>query len=294
LKILVTGGSGFIGRRLSEALVRGGHDVSAVCREGESGPPVGCAKVEWEEAQGMRFDACVHQAANNDTLDDDSWGMMRVNVFRPSKLFLSLARKGCHLFVHASTAAVYGNSPAPYTEENLPGPLNLYARSKLAFDEWSSDFAVETGSKVFALRYCNVYGPGESHKGRRASMIFHIARSIAAGQRPRIFADGNQVRDWVYVDDVVEANLACLSASKGGVFNIAGGAGASFNRIVEVVAREMGNEVTPEYVECPFEERFQTDTRCDISKAKKELGWSPKRDVESGIREYLSLLGAAL
>jgi ADP-L-glycero-D-manno-heptose 6-epimerase len=293
LRSLVTGGTGFVGSNLAARLVSLGHEVWITGREGENRPPVGTTVVAWEEAEGMPFDACFHQAANNDTLDDNSWGMLESNVFAPARLFHRLARSGCGRFIYASSTAVYGNSAAPYTEETEPKPLNIYAKSKLAFDEFAPSFAEDTQTTVFGLRYCNVYGPGESHKGRRASMIMHLCRQMIDGGRPRIFRDGDQRRAWVHVDDAVEANLACLGSGSGGLFNVAGES-ATFNEIVALINEEFGSDLPPEYIECPFKARYQNDTDTDVSKAKGVLGWSPKVSVREGIARYLSLLGAPL
>jgi ADP-L-glycero-D-manno-heptose 6-epimerase len=293
LRVLVTGGTGFVGYNLAARLVSLGHEVCVTGRESENGAPAGSTLVLWEDAGGMQFEACFHQAANNDTLDDDSWGMLESNVFAPARLFHRLARAGCGRFIYASSTAVYGNSAAPYTEETEPEPLNIYAKSKLAFDEFAPSFAEDTQTTVFGLRYCNVYGPGESHKGRRASMIMHLCRQMMEGGRPRIFRDGEQRRAWIHVDDAVEANLSCLGSGSGGLFNVAGES-ATFNEIVDLINKELGSDLLPEYIDCPFKERYQNDTDTDVSKAKRALGWSPKVSIEDGIRGYLSLLGAPL
>jgi ADP-L-glycero-D-manno-heptose 6-epimerase len=294
LRILVTGGTGFIGSNLARSLVGLGHEVWVTGRDSEAGAPEGCVLVGWGEASSMSFDACMHQAANNDTLDGDLDRMMEANVFEPARLFHRLAGGGCRRFVYASSTAVYGNGPAPFKECMESNPLNIYATSKLAFDEFAKGFAEESESKVFGLRYCNVYGPGEDHKGRRASMVLQLARQMIGGSRPRIFRDGEQKRDWVYVEDVVGANLACLSSEAEGVFNIAGGRGVSFNHLVRVLGEKIGSNLEPEYMACEFHGSYQKNTECDIGKAREVLGWRPQYSIEAGIDRYLSFLGAGL
>lgn len=293
MRVLVTGGTGFVGFRVASRLRGLGHHVWVTGREREAGIPDGSHLVGWDEAAAMEFDTCFHQAANNDTLDG-SEEMLDANVFAPSKLFHRLAANGCRRFVYASSTAVYGNETAPFCESGATRPLNLYAVSKLAFDEFASSFAEECESLVFGLRYCNVYGPGESHKGRRASMIMQMSMKMMRGERPTLFRDGSQKRDWVHVDDVVEANLACLGASKGGIFNVAGGRGISFVDLTRVINGHLGSNLEPIYVECPFEGKYQTNTECDISKARWELGWSPKFTIESGVGDYLAFFRAGL
>jgi len=294
LKIIVTGGTGFVGYNLASRLIGMGHEVFVTGSPDEAGIPEGARLVGWAAAGAMEFDACMHQAANNDTMEGDLQKVMRANVFEPARLFNSLASKGCRKFVYASSAAVYGNGPAPYRESQEAKPLNPYAVSKLAFEEFAADFARETASSVIGLRYCNVYGPGESHKGRRSSMILQLRNQMASGSRPRIFRDGEQRRDWVYVDDAVEANVAGLESDKSGVFNVAGGRAVTFNYMVEVINRCMGTELEPEYIDCDFKDRFQTNTECDISEAQKVLGWRPSLTFEEGVEQYLSFLGSPL
>lgn len=294
MKVLVTGGTGFVGSRLTAKLVSLGHEVWITGRSGENDAPSEAKMVAWDDAGGVRFDACFHQAANNDTLDEDSWGMLESNVFAPARLFHRLARMGCRTFIYASSTAVYGNSPAPYREETPAEPLNIYAKSKLAFDEFAPSFAEDAQASVFGLRYCNVYGPGESHKGRRASMVMRLCDQMGSGRRPIIFRDGEQRRDWVHVDDVVEANLACLRTGVGGIFNIAGGRAVTFNQLVSLINEDLGSDLSPEYVECPFADRYQNDTETDISKARRELDWSPKVSLEEGVKEYLAFLRSRL
>lgn len=294
MKILVTGGCGFIGGKLCRALVREGFEVFSLMHEGDSDPYPPITPVRWSEARDLKFDMCYHQAANNDTMDENLASMAESNVLMPSSLFESLRKNGCRKFVYASSTAVYGNSPRPYTELSAVEPLNAYAESKLAFEDFAEDFARETGLTVLGLRYCNVYGPGECHKGKRSSMVRQILIRMISGLRPRIFTDGEQKRDWVHVDDVVRANIACMGCERSGVVNIAGGRSFSFNEIIEKVNKELGSDIKAEYLECDFKERYQNETECDISRAKEWIGWMPNITMDRGIKDYASFLGASL
>lgn len=294
MKIFVTGGCGFIGGKLCQALIREGFEVFSLMHEGDSSPHPLITLISWSEARDLKFDMCYHQAANNNTMDINLASMAESNVLMPSSLFESLRKNGCRKFVYASSTAVYGNSVGPYTELSAVDPLNAYAESKLAFEEFAEDFARETGLAVLGLRYCNVYGPGECHKGKRSSMIRQILIRMISGFSPQVFRDGEQKRDWVHVDDVIKANIACVGCERSGVVNIAGGRSFSFNELIEKVNKQIGGDIKAEYLECDFKERYQNETLCDISRAKEWMGWMPSITMDRGIEDYISFLRASL
>ena len=140
---------------------------------------------------------------------------MWANVEAPMK-FLTDLRNFCNCceFVYASSSAVYGSQPAPYKEGVTPEiPLNPYGESKAEFDKRMMQFGKSWHkTKVVGLRYTNVYGPGEEHKGKRASMIHQMVKTMMKGDKPELFWDGTQQRDWVYIKDVVRANMHALEA----------------------------------------------------------------------------------
>jgi ADP-L-glycero-D-manno-heptose 6-epimerase len=293
MKVLVTGGTGFIGSNLAKELVDLGHDVTITgCStertvEGAKVLNLSLTGIDWSETRYM--DVVFHQAANNDTLDQNSRQMTIENVYAPSELFKMAYKGGCRRFVYASSTAVYGNSPPPYVEsETILEPLNPYARSKKDFDDFAMHFAENTHNvKVVGLRYCNVYGPGEAHKGRRASMIFQLAKKIVARETPKLFKNGDQKRDWIYVKDVVRANLLAAKYDGSGIFNCGTGTATSFNDLIKYInnATDRFHPVEPEYVDNPYEDAFQNFTQCDMSLAKKELGFKPKYSIKKGIKE---------
>ena len=160
------------------------------------------------------------------------------------------------------------------------------------------NFAKENNISVTGLRYCNVYGPGESHKAKMMSMIGQIIRRCLGNENITLFKHGEQKRDWAYVKDVVQANILAmnLATTIGDIFNIGGGGSWSFNEVVktiiEVVEDKTGygcGSVT-NFVDCPFPEHYQSHTECSIEKAKEILGFSPSYDLRSGIEEYVDSL----
>jgi len=289
LKILVTGGTGFIGANLTKKLCENGNTVWFTGFPKENSVPE-AKLIDYKDISYINFDACFHQAANNNTLDQNKEIMMIENVHKPKEMFEILNKNGCKRFIYASSTAVYGNEQTPYKEDQNTNPLNTYAKSKLEFEKYATEFEEKTKNKVFGLRYCNVYGPGEYHKEKRSSMILQIIQKIKSGKNPKIFKDGNQKRDWIYIKDVIQANLTCLNSENSGIFNIAGGKSVSFNFIINKINQYLKTNKKEEYIDCNFLNKFQNNTECDISKAKKMLNWSPEYGIEQGIKEYLSLL----
>ena len=307
MKILVTGGLGFVGRNLTERLVKDGHEVTVVASGSE--PQISGVKkvlymslegIHWPEVYGK--DVVFHQMANNDTLCNDEHEMLRANLYGPIALFSRAASGGCKKFVYASSTAVYGNSPAPYIEDKTEvNPLNAYGKSKAMFDEFAKRFAEEQEVSITGLRYCNVYGPGEERKGKRMSMVGQLIRQLLNKKQPVLFRDGKQKRDWIHVKDVVEANVLAARVSqmdhKWSVYNIGSGVATSFNEIVSYASTYTLASLAEhcawkgiKYIDCPFPEKYQDHTECNIEKARRELCFNPHFDIQSGIKDYINYL----
>jgi ADP-L-glycero-D-manno-heptose 6-epimerase len=296
MKILVTGGGGFVGRNLTAQLIQDGHEVTITSTGSEptfSGVKkilyMGLNGIDWNYVKDQ--DVVVHLMANNDTLCRDSEEMLRANLYGPIELFRCALEEGCKKFVYASSAAVYGSSPPPFKEEETQvKPLNIYGESKAMFDNFAMNFAKENQVSVTGLRYSNVYGPGEEQKDRRMSMIGQLLRKMARDISPVLFEFGEQKRDWVYVKDVVQANILSITQDckekTGKIFNIGSGESFSFNEIVKLINETINKNLNISYIPCSFQENFQNYTQCDISKAKKELGFNPEFSLKSGIQEY--------
>lgn len=292
MRILVSGGTGFIGSNIALELMGLGHEVLITGRDTEqkisgfSGKYLqpNLVDLNWEDLG--RLDAVFHEAAINDTTNLNENEMMRVNVDSSLGLFRRVLAGGCKKIVYASSTAVYGNSPAPYIEDKGLEPLNPYGSSKKILDEKAMAFAKEhPDTTIVGLRYCNVYGPRENHKGARASMIYQLARQMLKGN-PRVFKWGEQKRDYIYVKDVVRANLLAAKAKESGIYNCAYGKATSFNEIVGILNGVLGTNRAPEYIDNPYADRYQNHTLCDMTRAKEKLGFVPEYDIERGIRDY--------
>ena len=300
-KYLVTGGAGFIGSNLAFALEEERKAKVIVLDNFSSGNYknlVGfdgdviagdIASRDWFDKVGV-VDAIFHQAAIVDTTEADQRRMMEVNVDAFRNILDFALKTGVKRVVYASSAAVYGNSKCPMREEQVPTPENVYGFSKAIMDNVARDFAA--GHKditLVGLRYFNVYGPREYYKGKMASMMFQLYNQMKAGKRPRIFKFGEQMRDFVYVKDIVRGNLCALEAEKSCVCNLATGKPGNFNEVIEALNRAMGLNLAPEYFDNPYS-FYQNKTQADLRQTKTLLNYRPEWSLEDGIADYVKIL----
>jgi ADP-L-glycero-D-manno-heptose 6-epimerase len=303
LRILVTGAAGFIGSNLVKALeshfptyeiyaldnFSSGHFKNLLGFKGEVITADISLKELWESLKSYRFDVIFHEAAISDTRVLDQELVMRVNT-ESFKYLLDCAICSKSKVIYASSAAVYGNSPAPQSEEGGLVPENVYGFSKYAMDMIALKFmALNPEIQVCGMRYFNVYGPGEDFKGEYASMIRQMFVRIKNGLNPRLFKYGEQKRDFVYINDVVNANIKAMENDVSGIFNIATGTARSFNDIVKIISDITKKDINVEYFDCPYD-FYQNLTQANISRARSFLGYSPEYDLERGIKEYIDYL----
>jgi ADP-L-glycero-D-manno-heptose 6-epimerase len=292
IRALVTGGTGFIGSAITERLLRDGHEVWITGRSGEQQPhglegrilPT-FTSLEW--ARLGTVDALFHHAAIS--ADDPRFSrdeVLRVNLEASKALFQEAVMHGCRRIIYASSTAAYGDAPAPFREDGPLRPISPYGESKKLLDEWAMPFARRhPGLTVVGFRYCNVYGPGEGHKGRWASMPYQLAQQMLAGN-PKLFRWGEQKRDHIYIKDVVAANMAALQAAESCVLNCGSGKATSFNALVGILNEALGTDRKPEYIENPRPGSYQSHTECDMTLAREKLGFTPQYDLRAGIRDY--------
>lgn len=295
MRILVTGGAGFIGSNLALALQKN-HEVvvlDAFSHANISNLAGFLGRIEkgdidtysWDSLG--TFDFIFHQAALTDTRILDTERMMQTNVaaFRRLLDYAIHTKAGV---IYASSAAVYGNAPSPYKESGPFQPLNPYGISKVMMDTVAEEYMKKHPQHILVgLRYFNVYGSHEAHKGSFASMIWQLSQQMHAGKRPRIFFDGEQKRDHIYVKDIVHINLLAMQAKQSCIVNAGTGKATSFNRIIELLNKVFGTKLQPEYFDCPYD-FFQKHTQADLSSAKTLLGYEPQWSIEAGIRDYMN------
>lgn len=299
-KYLVTGGAGFVGSNIAKTLEAQGHEVTVLddfSKNGHfknligfKGDVITCDL--WERVpHDMYFDAIFHEAAITDTTVMDQKVMMEQNVEAFKNLLDFAAENDIKKVIYASSAATYGNGPVPNVETQPTHPENVYGFSKVIMDNVARQFAEDNNDMtIIGLRYFNVYGPGEYHKGKMASMVYQLYNQMKAGQRPRVFKNGEQQRDFVYVKDIVKINLCALTNGKEtGVFNAATGVPRDYNAIIACLNKELGTKLEPEYIDNPYP-FFQLKTQADITKSKEKLGYTPDYTLEQGIADYVAIL----
>ena len=293
MKILITGGTGFIGSNLVFELAKQNHEIIVTGHDAEASlPPVAkflnfhFTGIDWESL--VDIDVVFHQGANNSTQIKDRKEMLLANYHGPMALFDKAYENGCRKFIYASSTAVYGNTKSCCIEGETPlKPLTPYGESKALFDQFAMEFAATKNINIIGLRYCNVYGPREDHKGKRMSMIGQMARKMIKGIKPKLFEHGEQQRDWIYVKDVIDANLLAMDSDINGIYNCGYGVAISFNEIVKIINDELGKDLQPVYINNPIVDTYQAYTECNLDLIKRNLGFEPKFDIKFGIKCYL-------
>lgn len=238
-----------------------------------------------ERLGDIKWNFIFHQAAISDTTQTNQEIIMRTNL-NSFRVLLNLAHKTEAKMIYASSAATYGNSLAPNCVGSGEMPENVYGFSKLGMDKLTqSILAKDEGGKIVGLRYFNVFGKRESFKGKTASMILQLGIQAIKNKKVRLFKHGEQKRDFVYIDDVVAANICAASANCNGVFNVGSGVARSFNDIVSILKTHLG-DFEVEYFDNPYS-FYQAHTQADISQTQAKLNYIPKFSLEDGIKEYI-------
>jgi ADP-L-glycero-D-manno-heptose 6-epimerase len=295
MKCLVTGGAGFIGSNLALHLEEQGHAVTILDNflsgnraniKGFKGRLIE-SDVSKQFKIDEKFDVIFHQAAITDPRYPNDEEVLRQNLWG-FRSIMEIAKKHNSKLIYASTASLYGNGPAPQKEDQPKELLSAYAKSKLIMDEMASHH--HDDMHIVGLRYFNVFGPGEEHKWRAASMIYHLTKQMKAGKKPRIFKMGEQIRDHIYVKDCVLANMKAMDA-KSGVYNVGTGIGTSFNELVSILNNVLGTNLMPEYIDMPYDKKtYQENTQADTSRAEKILGFKARYSLKKAIEEYTGMI----
>ncbi len=300
-KFVITGGAGFIGSHLAEALSIGNDvlvidDLSAGKRENLAGLNIkfqigSITDLELLKKTFQGADCVFHQAAIASVKKsiDDPLRTNEVGIDGTLKVLVAARDAGVRCVVQASSAAVYGSSEQlPKSEAMAPEPISPYAISKLAGECYARVFQELYGLQTVSLRYFNVFGPRQDPSSEYSGVISRFISALQAGKRPIIYGDGEQTRDFVYVRDVVRANILAIHASTG-VFNVASGKSTSLNTLIATIARIMGIEARPIYE--PPRPGDIRHSLADISRARG-LGYNPEGSLEESLTETIRSFGS--
>ncbi len=304
---LVTGGCGFIGSHLAEALVEQGHRVrildnlsSGYLRnvehldgrvdvvEGDVRDPDALKKAA-DGVRGIFHEAALVSVFDSVNRPEDNHA---INATGTLNVLLAARHAGVKRVVLASTAAAYGNDPElPKRESMRPQPESPYAGAKVAGEHYQRIFASLYGVETVTLRYFNVYGPRQDPKSPYSGVISKFCDDLAAQRPSSVFGDGQQTRDFVFVKDVVQGNLRAMAdevVGRGQIYNIASGKTASLLDLLATLGQLTGRTLTPLH-----KEPRAGDIRhsaADISQARVELGYVPRYDLSSGLGALLKSL----
>ncbi len=311
--IIVTGGAGFIGSNLVRALNAAGHADILVVDDLRDARKIlnlsDCRIADYVDMHefatriaaghdfGPKLEAIFHQGACTDTTEWNGLLMMRSN-YDFSRHVLRYATDRRVPLVYASSASVYGAGREFRVSEECERPINVYAFSKLMFDRHVRQVSGTFRSPVVGLRYFNVYGPREAHKGGMASVIHHFREQLKSGDEIRLFAgsdgygDGEQVRDFIHVDDIVAVNLwAWRQGASSGIYNLGTGQARSFNDVARAVLKWHGRGRI-QYIAFPdhLKGSYQSYTQADLTGLRAAGYDGAFIPIEEGVPRYLDAI----
>ncbi len=303
-EFLVTGGAGFIGSNIVRTLLGSGRTVrvldnfSTGRRENLEGlqPDLECITGDIRDGAavkratvGVRYVLHLAAVPSVSRSIDDPVTTNDVNIAGTLNVLIQARDCGVERVVFSSSSSVYGDTPVlPKVETMPPSPRSPYALSKLAGEHYARLFFELYGLKTFSLRYFNVYGPRQNPRSQYAAVIPLFITAIAAGRRPVIYGDGEQTRDFTFVEDVVAANLACCGAPEsvaGGVYNIGNGDRCTINALAAKIGELCGRPAAPEHQ--PARPGDVRDSQADARLAREKLGWQPRTAFTEGLRRTI-------
>lgn len=309
--VLITGGAGFIGSNLAfyfqknyptckvvvfdkfrstqtfsnGNLMSFGHFKNLLGFRGEVISGDINSKEDIEKLKKYKFDYIFHEAAISDTTVSDQTLMIQTNV-NAFKALLDLALEMNADMIYASSAATYGDSDK--FSIGFESPNNVYGFSKLMMDNLAAKYIENSPIRIVGLRYFNVYGEREFFKDKTASMVLQFGLQLLRGESAKLFEGSDKIqRDFIYIEDVIGANIKACKAKKSGVYNVGTGKARSFQDIVDVLKRELNIQREDIYIPNPFIGQYQFFTEADISLSKEFLEYEPRFSLEEGIRAYI-------
>lgn len=236
--------------------------------------------------ENFNFDYVFHQAAISDTTVQEQDLMIQTNVNAYENL-LKIAIKHKANMIYASSAATYGDSNR--FEVGYEQPNNAYGFSKVLMDNITYKYLKQgVDISIVGLKYFNVYGPREFFKNKTASMVVQFAHQILKGLTPKLFEGSDKIlRDFIYIEDIIQANIKACSPKKSGIYNVGTGYARSFEDIVNILQKELEIDNGKEYIPNPYIGSYQFFTQANIETSKENLGYEAKYSMEEGIKAYI-------
>ncbi|MFQ5940660.1 MAG: NAD-dependent epimerase/dehydratase family protein [Nitrososphaerales archaeon] len=296
MRVLVTGGAGFIGSNIAEQVSKD-HDV-IVLDDLQFGDRKNIENVNVDFVNGSvmdlptlnklckQSDYVFHNAAMSSSpmfKDKPKLGM-EVNVIGFMNVMKAALESGVKKVIYASTSSMYNGNPLPFSETQPITAKTFYEASFRTREIVAQTYYYENNLSSIGLRYFSVYGPKELHKRHYANNISQFLWDMMKGHSPLIYGDGTQTRDFTFVHDVVSANvLAMKSNIDFGIFNVGTGIGTNFNDLVALINKILGTSIEPRYIENPLK-NYVHDTIADLSLISKSLGYKPQWTLEKGVK----------
>jgi UDP-glucose 4-epimerase len=295
MKIIVTGGCGFIGSNLVERLSKEGHNIT-VFDNMSTGNPENLKDIEVKILNEPydKLDTHVHDPDVIFHLGIPSSTPMYKNnpklvgeaINDAITIFEYAKKKGCKV-IYASSSSIYNGNQVPHREDMPVYVTDYYTECRYAIERLTKLYNALHGVKSVGLRFFSIYGPKEKYKGRYANIISQSLWLMLKGEQPVIYGDGNQTRDFIYVEDVVEALM--LAMEKGfeyEIFNVGTGIAHSFNQVVNMLNKALKTNIEPLYEPNPIK-NYVYDTLADTTKAEKTLGFKAEKTLKEGIESLI-------
>jgi ADP-L-glycero-D-manno-heptose 6-epimerase len=233
------------------------------------------------------FDYIFHQAAISDTTVSEQDLMIKTNVNAYEEL-LKIAINHNANMVYASSGATYGDASSPQTV-GKEAPSNVYGFSKLMMDNISYSYINKNPNiSIVGLRYFNVYGPREFYKNKTASTVVQFGHQLLKGNAPKLFEESDKIlRDFIYIEDVIQANIKACAPLKSGVYNVGTGKARSFQAIADILQKELGTNFETQYIPNPYIGQYQFHTEANMQDSKENLDFEARYELEDGIKAYI-------